>query len=170
MPAHAHRGPTARVLTALLAATGLGVTACGGLDDDNALAPYSPVEVPDIRGPDDIDDAYAGLLDERVHEDLDAYTGIEMTLLVDVVEVIGSRAFAVTSPAGERVDPVLVVTSRDTGTEPAAGEHLVIAVTPVDDFDAEVVVDQLELGVAPERLDRWDDETFLVATIVESAA
>ena len=147
----------------------VGLTSCGQ-EDDNALAPFDPVDVPDIRGPGDLDDAYAGALDERVREDLDAYAGIEMTLLVQVDDVVGPRAFTVTSPEGQEVDPVLAVTTADAGPEVAEGDRLVLAVTPVDDFDAAVVADQLELALDPEQLAGWEGEVFLVTTIVESAS
>lgn len=160
--------PTGLVLAAVLSVSGVGLTACG--EDENALAPESPVEVPDIRGPGDIDDAYSGVLDAAFIEDLDAYTGIEVTLLAEVAETVSPRVFTVTSPQAEEVEPVLVVTTEDAeGTEPAAGDRLVMAATPVDGFDAEVVADELELDLAPEQLEGWDDEVFLVSTVLEPA-
>ena len=159
-------GPGMAVVMAL---AGGGLSACGGMDDENPLAPSDPVELPDIRGADDIDDAYSGLLDPAFREDLDAYEDIEVTLLADVAEVISPRVFTVTSPDGSDVDPVLVVTTADAGdVDPQAGRPLLIAATPVGDFAARAVAEELGMDL-DERLEEWDDETFLVATIVEPA-
>jgi hypothetical protein len=155
-------------LAAVLTLAGGGLSACGGLDDDNPEAPFDPVELPDIRGADDIDDAYSGLLDAAFREDLDAYEGIEVTLLADVSEVLSPRAFTVTSPEDAEVEPVLVIATVDAGdVEPRAGEPLLIAATPVKDFDAEVVAEEMRLDVNAGQLEEWDDEAFLVATILE---
>jgi hypothetical protein len=159
-------GPT---LAAVLALAGVGLSACGD-EDDNALAPTSPVDVPDIRGPGDLDDPYSGVLNATFVEDLDAYTGAEVTLLADVAEVVSPRVFTVTSPDGAEAGPVLVVATEDAGdVDPQAGQSLVIAATPVDGFDAEVVIEELALDVDEEQLGEWDDEGFLVATVLEPA-
>ena len=168
MPAQRSRPPAARAVAAVLAVAAFGLTSCG--EDDNALAPTSPVDVPDIRGPGDLKDAYTGVLDERVREDLDAYAGIEMTLLVQVADVLGPGAFTVTSPEGDGVEPVLAVTTPDAAIDPDAGDRLVLAVTPVDEFDAEVVAEQMQLAVEAQELEEWDGQLFLVTTIVEPAS
>lgn len=168
MPELRARRPARRAVAGVLALAALGLTSCG-TDAADALPPATPVEVPDIRGPGDLADPYSGVLDERVREDLGAWSGIEMTLLVEVADVLGPGAYTVTSPEGGEVEPVLAVTTPDAATEPDPGDQLVLAVTPVDGFDAEVVVEQLQLEVAAQRLDEWDGQTFLVTTIVESA-
>jgi hypothetical protein len=159
-------GPT---LAAVLALAGVGLSACGD-EDDNALAPFSPVEVPDIRGPGDIDDAYSGVLDAAFVEDLDAYAGIEVTLLADVAEAISPRVFTVTPPEGEESGPVLVVVTEEAGdVDPRAGQSLVVAATPIDEFEAEVVIEELGLDVDADELEEWEGEPFLVATVLEPA-
>ena len=169
MPAQRSRPPATRAVAVVLALAPIALTSCGS-EDDNALAPFSPVDVPDIRGPGDLDDAYSGVLDERVREDLDAYAGIEMTLLVQVADVLGPGAFTVTSPEGDGVEPVLAVTTPDAAIDPDAGDQLVLAATPVDEFDAEVVAEQMQLAVEAQELEEWDGQLFLVATIVEPAS
>ncbi|WP_324277685.1 hypothetical protein [Blastococcus brunescens] len=44
-----------------------------------------------------------------------------------------------------------------------------IAATPVEDFDAETVTEELRLELDKGQLDDWDDDVFLVATILEAA-
>jgi hypothetical protein len=167
--AYRRRPPAGTTLAAALALVGAGLSGCA-VTEEEAEEPTSPVEVPDLRGADDLQDPYTGVLDAEFAEDLDAYTGIEVTLLAEVAEAIFPRAFTVTSPEGEEVDPVLVVTTEDAGSaEPAAEDQLYLAATPVDEFDATVVTDELGLDVAPEELEAWDDEVFLVATVMEPA-
>ncbi|WNV77653.1 hypothetical protein [Geodermatophilus sp. DSM 44513] len=169
MSAYRHRPLARSTLAAALALVGAGLSGCS-VTEEEAEEPTSPVEVPDLRGEDDLQDPYTGVLDADVAEDLDAYTGIEVTLLAEVAETISPGAFTVTSPQGEEFDPVLVVAAEDAeDTEPAAGDQLYMAATPVDGFDAEVVVDELGLDVAPEQLAAWADEVFLVATVLEPA-
>ena len=155
--------------TALVLAT-VGLSACAE-EDDNALAPsLEPVVVPDIRGPEDLDDPYVGLLDEAFREDLEAYSQQEVTLLAAVEEVMSPRAFSVTSPGGEDVDPVLVVTTADArNIDPQVGQELVIAATPVEDFNADTATQELRLGLDATKLEEWDDDVYLLATILEEA-
>ena len=154
-------------LAAALALSGSGLSACAGQDGDNPLAPSAPVQLPDIRGAEDLDDAYSGVLDAAFREDLDAYDGIEVTLLA---EVISPRVFTVTSPDDAGVEPALVVATAEAGgPAPEAGTPLLLAATPVDGFDAAVVAEELRLDLDEEAVEEWDGETFLVATIVEPA-
>lgn len=169
MRVHRSRALAGPALAAVLALAGAGLSACAG-EDDNALAPELEAAVPDIRGPEDLDDPYIGLLDAGFREDLEAYAEQEVTVLADVAAVFSPRAFTVTSPDGGEVEPVLVVTTADAGdVDPQAGQSLVIAATPLRDFQAGVVVDELGLDLGEEQLEEWDDETFLVATILEAA-
>ncbi len=169
MRAHRSRRPGRPALATVLTLMGLLLSGCGE-EDANALAPESPVEVPDIRGPEDLDDPYSGVLDAAFREDLEAYTDAEVTLLAEVAEVLSPRAFTVTSPDGEEVDPVLVVTTADSGdVDPRAGQSLIIAATAVEDFDAGVVAEELDVDLDVAQAEEWDDETFLLATVLEPA-
>ncbi|SFF47361.1 hypothetical protein [Blastococcus tunisiensis] len=157
------------VLAAVLVLAGVGLSACGE-EDENALAPTLETEIPDIRGADDLDDPYVGILDPAFRADLEAYSEQEVTVLADVADVISPRAFTVTSPSGEEVDPVLVVTTADAGdVEPESGEALVIAATPLEGFDAGTVTEELGLDMDTADLDDWDGDVFLLATILEAA-
>ncbi|TFV57707.1 hypothetical protein E4P41_14055 [Geodermatophilus sp. DF01-2] len=159
-------GPT---LAAVLVLASAGLSACGE-DDEGALAPDIEAEVPDIRGPEDPDDPYSGLLDEAFAEDLEAYAGQEVTLLADVAEVVSPRVFTVTSPDDAEVGPLLVVATEEAGdVDPEAGQALVVAATPIEAFDAGIVAEELDLDVDTEQLDEWDDQTFLVATVLQPA-
>jgi poly-beta-hydroxyalkanoate depolymerase len=129
--------------------------------------PSSKPAVPDVRGAEDLDDPYSGVLDAAFHEDLEAYANQEVTLLADVAEVVSPRVFTVTSPDDPEVRPVLVVATEDAeDVDPQAGASLLLAATPVDSFEAEVVVDELALDVQPEQLEEWEEQTFLDAEIL----
>lgn len=159
-------GPT---LAVVLALAGAGLSACGE-DDEGALAPDLEPAVPDVRGTEDLDDPYSGVLDAAFYEDLPAYANQEVTLLAEIAEVFSARAFTVTAPDDAEVGEVLVVAAEDAGdANPQAGTSLFLAATPVDSFDAEVVVDELALDVRPEQLEEWEEETFLVAEILQPA-
>ncbi len=159
-------GPALALAVAL---TG-GLVGCSNDLDDRATTPELEAEVPDIRGPEDHQDPYTGLLDARFVEDLPAYEDLEVTVVASVAEVLSPRIFSITSPDGTEVDPVLVVTTDAAADiEPEAGDHLVVAATPVRGFDAEAVVEELGLDLGAQQLENWEDETYLVATIVETA-
>lgn len=154
-------------LAALLALAGAGLSACA---EDEALDPFPAPQIPDIRGPDDLRDPYVGLLDAEFREKLDSYARLEVTLLAEVTESLAPQAFLAASPEDGDAEPVLVVATADAGdVEAEAGEPLFIAATPVQDFDAEVVIEELGLDIDPALLQEWDGETFLVATILEPA-
>ena len=155
---------------AVVLAAGAFLSGCAGGQDDRALAPELEAEIPDIRGDEDLDDPYVGLLDARFVEDLPAYAEQEVTVLAEVEEVLSARTFSVTTPGGSDVEPVLVVTAEEAAdVQPRTGDELVIAATPVDEFEAEVVAEELDLAVDPELLEEWEDQAFLLATILEPA-
>jgi hypothetical protein len=159
-------GPT---LAAVLALAGAGLSGCA--EDDGASAPELEAEVPDIRGEADLDDPYTGVLDAAFYEDLPAYAGQEVTLLAEVAEVFSPRVFTLTAPGDAEVGDVLVVATADAGdVDPQAGRSLVVAATPVDSFEAGVVVDELALDVDAAELEEWDERTFLVAEVLQPAA
>ena len=169
MRAYRRRPLTRPTLAVVLALAGAGLSGCGD-EDDIALAPNSPVEVPDVRGEDDLDDPYTGVLDAAFYEDLPAYAGQEVTLLAEVAEVFSPRVFTLTAPGDAEAGDVLVVATEDAGdVDPQAGQSLVVAATPVDSFEAGVVVDELALDVDPAELEEWDERTFLVAEVLQTA-
>ena len=158
-------GPT---LAAVLALAGAGLSGCA---EAEATAPDLETEVPDLRGEGDLDDPYSGVLDAAFFEDLPAYAGQEVTLLAEVAEVVSPRAFTVTAPDDAEVGQVLVVATSDAGdTEPEAGSQVLVAATPVDSFEAGVVVEELGLEVDAAELEEWDEQTFLVAEVLQSAS
>ncbi len=155
---------------AALVVAGAGLSGCADGMDDSAVAPNLETQVPDIRGSEELDDPYRGVLDARFVEDLPAYQEQQVTVLAAVAEVLSPRSFTVTSPDGSDVEPVLVITTEEAaGVQPQAGDDVVIAATPVGEFDAEVVEEELGTMLPGERYEEWDGETFLVATIIEPA-
>lgn len=159
-------GPT---LAAVLALTGVGMSACG--DEPHPPLAGGDVEVPDIRGPGDLEDPYTGALTATFVEEMTAYAGEEVTVLADVVDVVSPRVFTVTSPDDAEVGPVLVVATEDAGDfDPQAGQALYVAATPVRSFDAGVVAEELSLDVDRAPLAEWDDQTFLVAEVLQPAS
>jgi hypothetical protein len=166
--AYRSRSLTGPTLAAVLALTGAGLSGCAA--DDGASAPDLEVQVPDVRGPEDLDDPYSGVLDAAFYEDLPAYAGQEVTLLAEVAEVISPRVFTITSPDDEEVGEVLVVATQDAGdVDPEAGQALLVAATPVDSFEAGVVTEELGLDVGADQLEEWDEQPFLVAEILQPA-
>ncbi len=160
-------GPT---LAAVLALAGAGLSGCA-VSEEEALEPTSPVEVPDLRGEGDLDDPYSGVLDAEFYEDLPAYAGQEVTLLAEVAEVFSPRAFTVTAPDDAEVGEVLVVATSDAGdVEPEAGSQVYVAATPMDSFQAGVVVEELGLDVDAAELAEWDEQAFLVAEALRPAS
>lgn len=158
------------VLVASLALAGAGLSGCAGEDDDNPLAPNSPLDLPDIRGSEDLKDVYTGELDAAFAEDLPAYVDAEVTLLTTVADVFNQRVFTVTSPDESDVEPVLVIATREAAdVRPATGDQLLIAAEPADELQPDVVVREMGLSIDPDELEDWDDETYLVATILEPA-
>lgn len=163
------RSPLTRsVLVSSLALAGLGLCGCSGEDDDNPLAPNDSLDLPDVRGSDDLADVYSGELDAAFAEDLPAYVDQEVTLLTAVADVLRPRVFTVTSPDGADVGPVLVIATEEAAdVEPASGDELIVAATPADDLEPQDVIAEMRLSVDAEALEEWDDETYLVATILE---
>jgi hypothetical protein len=156
-------------LAAVLALTGAGLSGCAGAEGA-AGERGTEVELPDVRGAEDLDDPYNGLLDADFYEDLTAYTGQEVTLLSEVAEVLSPRVFTVTSPEDAEVGPVLVVATQDAGdADPQAGTPLIVAATPVDSLDAAVVTEEFSLDVDPAQLAQWDDQAYLVAEVLAPA-
>ncbi len=158
------------VVAATIALAGAGLTGCAGEDDDNPLAPNSPLDLPDIRGAEDLDDVYTGELDAAFAEDLPAYADAEVTLLASVADVVSERVFTVTSPTDPDVGPVLVIATHEAAEQQlAAGDQIVMAATPTVDLRPEEVAEEMKLSVDPEHLEQWDDEMYLVATILQPA-
>lgn len=160
-----HRSTARRATAALLAAvTAVALPACSE-DDPEAFAGD---ERPDVRGADDLDDVYNGPYSADFREDLDGYEGQEITLEGSVDEVVSSVAFALGAVEGEDVEPLLVVLD-GASAAPEAGEDVVVAGVPQEDFDAGEVGAEID-GLGDESAyEEWDGEPYLRATIVEPA-
>lgn len=147
------------VTTALL----LGLSGCG----EEELA-AGEMEVSDIRGEDDFTDPYTGEYDSAFREDVDVYAGAEVTVRAQVEDVLSPSSFTIVGPEGVAVEPLLVVATDDVaGLEP--GLPVTVAATAAKEFDVAEVETELGVDLDDEQYEEWDDEPFLLATIVEEA-
>lgn len=156
--------PIARAsLFGLTTALVLGLSGCG----EEELA-VGETDVTDVRGEDDLTDPYTGEYDEAFREDVDVYAGAEVTLRAQVEDVLSPSSFTIVGPEGVAVEPLLVVTADDVaGLEP--GLPVTVAATPATEFDVAEVETELGVDLEDEQYAEWDDEPFLLATIVEEA-
>lgn len=148
-------------LVAFLAAAGLGLSACG--EDDTT--PGTGTEPTDLRGEEDLEDPYDGPLDESWAQDAEAYVGQEVTLTAVVDEVFSPESFTITGAEGTEVEPYLVV-AREDAPDLTAGDEVVVAATPVDDFAVTDVEAELDLDLPDEDVEEWDGELYLSASEV----
>jgi hypothetical protein len=150
---------TGRLLVAgLSAAAAFSLSACG----EGVNETQDPEPVPDVRGEDDLTDPFTGAYDEEFAEDMSAYSGQEVTLTAQVDEVFSAEVFSITSADGGDVEPALVV-AEDAPDSLEAGSPVVVAATPVEDFDPAGVPGD----VNPADLGEWDGEEYLRAQTVE---
>lgn len=164
MTARPSTTPTTALVT-LLASTGLALAACG---EDDSNAPDTGTEVTDLRGSDDLEDPYDGPLDPAWAADSEAYVGQEVTLTGTVDEVLSPDSFTLTGPEGTAVDSFLVVV-RDGAPDLAAGDAVVVAATPTDDFAVTDVESELAVDLPDEVVEEWDGELYLSAAEVQPA-
>jgi hypothetical protein len=154
----AHRRTGRLVVAGLSAVTALSLSACGeGLNETQ-----DPEPVPDVRGEDDLTDPFTGAYDEEFAEDMSVYTGQEVTLTAQVDEVFSTEVFSITAPDGGDVEPALVV-AEDVPDSLEAGTPVVVAATPVEDFDPAAVPGDVDPGDVGE----WEGEEYLEAQVVE---
>jgi hypothetical protein len=123
-------------------------------------------DAPDVRGADDLQDAYDGVYSEDFREDIEGYEGIEVTLEAVVDQVISPMAFTITAPGGQDVESTLVVVAEPVAGL-AAGADVVVAGVPREEFDSAEVEEQLGAELPAEELEEWDDDPYLEADIVE---
>ncbi|MGY1634394.1 hypothetical protein ACI784_22065 [Geodermatophilus sp. SYSU D01186] len=134
---------------------------------ENPQQPETAGDAPDIRGPEDLEDPYDGPYTEDFHTDVEAYVHQEVTLEASVERVVSSIAFTITGPDGEDVPPLLVVLD-DPLPDLQAGQDVVVAATPQDDFAVSAVEDRLDAHVPEEPYEEWEGEPYLSASKVES--
>jgi hypothetical protein len=158
VPLRAHRRTERLVVAGLSAFTALSLSACG----EGVNETQDPEPVPDVRGEDDLTDPFTGAYDEEFAEDMSVYSGQEVTLTAEVDEVFSAEVFSITSPDGSDVEPALVV-AEDAPDSLDAGTPVVVAATPVDDFDPASIPGDVD----PADVEAWAGEEYLSAEVVE---
>ncbi|MGY1665776.1 hypothetical protein [Geodermatophilus sp. SYSU D00696] len=162
MSAHPSHGRLARALATALVMTGTAASsACG----ENPRQPETGSDAPDIRGAEDLEDPYDGPYTPDFHDDVEAYVDQEVTLEASVDRTVSSVAFTITGRDGEDVEPLLVVAD-DPLPELQAGQDVVVAAVPHDEFDLSVVEDDLDASLPGEPYEEWEGEPYLSASTV----
>ena len=155
------RAPDRRAAIALALVVTAALPACA----DNPQQPETGSDAPDIRGPGDLEDPYDGPYTADFHTDVEAYVDQEVTLEASVDRVVSPIAFTITGPDGQDVEPLLVVADEPL-PDLEAGQEVVVAATPQDDFEVSAVEDQLDAHVPPEPYEEWEGEPYLSASRV----
>ena len=155
------RAPDRRAAIALALVVTAALPACA----DNPQQPETGSDAPDIRGSGDLEDPYDGPYTADFHTDVEAYVDQEVTLEASVDRVVSPVAFTITGPDGESVAPLLVVTD-DPLPDLQAGQEVVVAGTPRDDFAVTAVEDRLDADVPGEPYEEWEGEPYLSASRV----
>jgi hypothetical protein len=153
-----------RAAIALVLAVTAALPACAG----NPQQPVTGSDAPDIRGSGDLEDPYDGPYTSDFRTDVEAYVDQEVTLEASVDRVVSPVAFTITGPDGQAVEPLLVVTAEPL-PDLRAGQDVVVAATPQDDFQVSAVEDRLDAALPEEPYEEWDGEPYLRASTVEVA-
>lgn len=160
-----HRPLGRRTAAALVvAATAVALPACSEDDPE----PSAGDEVPDVRGPDDLDDVFNGPYSADLREDLEGYDGQEITVEGTVDQVLSPSAFTLGPPDGGEVESVLVLVE-EGASAPEAGDDVVVAATAQDEFSSDDVGAELDLPEDDGAFDEWEGDAYLRATLVEPA-
>lgn len=146
----------AAVLAALL--PGIALAGCGEDDDPTAGA----VDV-DVRPPEDLADPYTGAYDAAFREDLEAYAGLEVSLVGEVERIVSPVAFTLT---GEDVEPILVVSEREM-PDLRPGQVVAVGAEPADEFDLAALERELGTDLPDGPYEEWEGDAFLDAATVE---
>ncbi len=155
------RGRDRRAAIALVLAVTAALPACA----DNPQQPETGSDAPDIRGSGDLEDPYDGPYTEDFHTDVEAYVDQEVTLEASVERVVSPIAFTITGPDGQEVEPLLVVADEPL-PDLQAGQDVVVAATPHDDFALSAVEDVLDVALPEEPYEEWEGESYLSASAV----
>ncbi len=158
---HPRRRVGLGAVTAVVLAGMATLSAC----TENPQQPETGTDAPDIRGSQDLEDPYDGPYTDDFHTDVEAYVDQEVTLEASVDRVVSPIAFTITGPDGEDVAPLLVVAQNPL---PAleAGQDVVVAATPQDDFSVSAVADRLNAHLPEEPYEEWEGEPYLSASMV----
>ncbi|MDP5181777.1 hypothetical protein QOZ88_03935 [Blastococcus sp. BMG 814] len=154
-----HRRIPAVLLAALLSGAVLG--GCGEDDVDDTTA----TDV-DVRPSDDLEDPYDGEYTAAFREDLDGYTGLEVTLVGEVGSIVSPIAFTLT---GDDVEPILVITDEEM-PDLQPGQVVALGAEPTEEFELTALEQELGTDLPDEAYEEWEGDHFLAATTVEPRA
>ena len=152
--------PRCWVSGALLpAALGASIVAgCGEADG----TPTTPVDV-DARPVEDLEDPYDGFYSEAFRDDIEGYTGLEVSLLGEVQRIVSPIAF--TLGGKDDVEPILVVMHEELG-ELAPGQAVAVAAVPEETFRVAEVEEAIGSDLPDEAYADWEGRPYLDASIV----
>jgi hypothetical protein len=151
-------------VAAVLALSGLGLTACG----DDTAGNEAGADVQDVTEDDVAVGPYDGPYDTAFYGDLDSYVGEEVTVSADVNEILSPTSFTIAGTDDTTVEPLLVVGATEvTGLE----SDLTVSVTGTvqEGFDVAAVEDDLGADLDDELYTEWDGEHYLVAKSVDTS-
>ncbi|RBY90192.1 hypothetical protein DQ244_12035 [Blastococcus sp. TBT05-19] len=157
------RTTTARAAMAMAAAASvLGLSACSGTAGSESGADVEDVVEEEAAA----DEPFDGPYDTEFYEDVDDYTGEEVTLSADVNEVITPEAFTIAGTDDTTVEALLVVGA--TGDAELASETTVKVTGTVEEaFVLTDVEDELGVDLDDALFTEWEDEPYVVADDVE---
>ena len=150
------------VAGALVSAALSGVVLAGCSEDyeTNETAPADA----DVRPAEDLEDPYDGPYAKEFREDIEGYTGQEVSLLGEVERVLSPIAFVLAGEDG--VEPILVISQSEFG-DLRPGQAVAVAATPWDEFELTEVEEAIGSDLPDEAYTDWEGEPFLDASIVE---
>lgn len=151
-----------RAAIALVLAVTAALPACA----DDPQQPQTGSDAPDVRGAGDLEDPYDGPYTSDFHADVEAFVDQEVTLEASVDRVVSPVAFTITGPDGQQVEPLLVI-AKEPLPGLQAGQDVVVAATPQDDFQVSAVEDRLDAALPEDPYEEWDGEPYLSASTVE---
>ena len=157
------RGRDRRAVVALVLAVTAALPACA----EDPQQPETGSDAPDIRGSGDLEDPYDGPYTPDFHTDVEAYVDQEVTLEASVDRVVSPVAFTITGPDGQEVEPLLVVADEPL-PDLRAGQDVVVAATPQDDFEVSAVEDRLDAALPKQTYVEWEGEPYLSASEVRA--
>ena len=158
---HATRPRWTTVAGAVLSAA-LGVTVLAGCTQDDR-PPTSKVEV-DVRPVEDVDDPYNGPYSEAFRDEIEGYTGLEVSLLGEVQRIVSPIAF--TLGGEEDVEPILVVMDEERGAL-VPGQAVAVAAVPQGEFALAEVEAAIGSDLPDDAYADWEGGHYLEASIVE---
>lgn len=144
---------------ALLSALVVAVLAGCGEDDST---PTTPLDV-DVRPVEDLEDPYDGRYTEAFRDDIEGYTGLEVSLVGEVQRIVSPIAF--TLGGEDDVEPILVVMDEELG-ELSPGQAIAVAAVPWEEFELAEVEEAIGSDLPDEAYTDWAGEPFLDASVV----